>query len=278
MTPDPRRARLEELLGIEATQGLSPNEANELDTLLAAFPDEDPDGFELAAAAVHLALNGPSEEMPARLAEKLHMTAVAFAPAPASPRSARTERSRPMWLTWTGWAVAASLTVVLVYTQWPKPAEVTPDWQAIYNAGRRDALAELTPHGIPLTQARDQLRADRDAKAASYLGDKKAVSGNIVWSGPKQEGYLEVRGLPPIDPTAGTYQLWIVDGERKGSPPVDGGVFKVNPNGTALIYIHAPIQVKNAVAFAITKEKEPGGVVVSKVPPENYELVLTKKG
>ena len=77
-----------------------------------------------------------------------------------------------------------------------------------------------------------------------------------------------------MDPDAGTYQLWIVDAGRPGSNPVDGGVFRVNPDGSALVRIKAPIQVKSPVAFAITKEKDPGGVVVSQVKPENYELVL----
>ena len=68
-----------------------------------------------------------------------------------------------------------------------------------------------------------------------------------------------------------------MDGDRKGSPPIDGGVFKVNPDGTTIVRVRPPIQVKNAVAFAITKETEPGGVVVSQVKPENYELVLAPK-
>jgi|GEM_PF-2599971 len=253
MTSDPR-ARLEELLGIEATQGLSSDEATELDTLLAAFPNEDADALELAAAAVHLALC-ELEEMPTRLTEKLHLAAVAFAPAPAVPR---TPRSHPAWLMWTGWAVAASLAVLLIWTQWPKRVEVKRE--------------------ITLTELRDTIKNDAAAKPEMFAGEKKGISGSIVWSDKQQSGVLEVRGLPPIDTTAGTYQLWIVDGGRKDSEPVDGGVFTVNPDGSTMVRIRAPIQVKNAVAFAITKEKDPGGVVVSKVKPENYELVLTKKG
>ena len=117
MTTDPRRARLEELLGMEATQGLSSAEETELDTLLAAFPDEDPDGFELAAAAIHLAVLGDPEEMPARLAERLHMAAVAVTPASAlkPPRG-----WRPAWMAWSGWALAAGLAGLLIFTNWPK--------------------------------------------------------------------------------------------------------------------------------------------------------------
>src|SRR5687767_12230855 len=110
-TPNaPSRARLEELLGTEATQKLTAAEEAELDALLVEFSDQDPDAFELAAAAVHRALLGPIEEMPTRLTEKLHMAAVALAPAPARPR-----RERPAWLAWSGWAVAAGLAGLLVY-------------------------------------------------------------------------------------------------------------------------------------------------------------------
>lgn len=254
MTSNSRRARLEELLGIEATEGLSPDEATELDALLAAFPDEDPDALELAAAAVHLALCEP-EEMPPRLTEKLHLAAIAFAPASAVPR---TPRSQPAWLMWTGWTAAASLAIVLIWTQWPRAKEMQ--------------------HEVTLTELRDTIKRSATAKAETFAGDRKGVAGSIVWSDKEQVGVLEVRGLPPIDAAAGTYQLWIVDGGRKDSEPIDGGVFTVNADGSTMVRIRAPIQVKNAVAFAITKEKEPGGVVVSKVKPENYELVLTKKG
>ncbi len=246
--PDPRRARLQELLGTEATQKLTSSEETELDTLLADYPDEDAEGLELAAAAVHLALAGPLEAMPAALAERLNLAAVAVAPAP-SAHVPHPVRQRRAWTAWAGWVVAASLLGVLVYANWPKSAPT-------------------------MAQSRDDLAR----KAPVFVGEKKSISGNIVWSDQEQIGYMEVKGLPPLDSSAGTYQLWIVDADRKDSPPVDGGVFQVKADGTTIVRIKPPIQVKRAAAFAITKEKEPGGVVVSKVPPEQYELVLTKKG
>ena len=139
----------------------------------------------------------------------------------------------------------------------PKPFEVVK-------------IVEVPKSEPPLSEQRDKLRPT----ATAFVGEKKPVAGNIVWSDKEQVGYMEVRGLPPLDPKAGTYQLWIVDGKRPGSAPIDGGVFQVRPDGSALVKIKPPIQVKSAAAFAITKEKEPGGVVVSGVKPENYELVL----
>jgi anti-sigma-K factor RskA len=233
MTPDPRQARLEELLATEATQGLTPAEERELDTLLNAFPDEDPDGFELAAAAVHRAMVGEPEEMPPALAEKLHLAAVALSP---SPKPVRT--GRPTWMAWAGWAVAAGLAGVVIYTNWPKP----PD-------GKPEQLA-----------------------GPSFVGDSDKASAKVVWDNAKQKGEFEVRGLPPNDPTKEQYQLWIMDPAQKQPIPVVGGVFDVKPDGTATLSVQSPIRVSEAQAFAISKEK-PGGVP----QPTMTQVVLVMK-
>ena len=63
---DPRElARLEELLAERATQGLPPDAERELLDLLAKSPGSLEDLFDLAAAAIELALLGPLDEMPA---------------------------------------------------------------------------------------------------------------------------------------------------------------------------------------------------------------------
>ena len=238
MTPDPRRTRLEELLCTEATQTPTPAEASERDALLAAFPDEDPDGFELAAAAVHLALIGAPLPLPPALAEKLRRAAVAVPPSPKVPRT-----GRPAWAMWGGWAVAAGLAWLLLYTNWPQPVVVVPP--------------------PDLARERDTLAKDRGATTATAEDPKAGSSASVVWSTAKQEGYLEVRGLKPNDPAKEQYQLWVVDPTKK--QPVDGGVFDVNADGTALVRVRVPIVVKDAVAFAVTKETA-GGVVVSDGP------------
>ncbi|AWM39503.1 Anti-sigma-K factor rskA [Gemmata obscuriglobus] len=234
--------RLDELLAIEATQGLSPAEATELESLLAQFPADEPDSLELAAAAVHLALIGPLEPLPVGLAERLELTAVAMPPVPVRPARPRPSRA---WAAWSGWAVAASLACVMAFVLWPK---------------KEPTLAEL----------RDRLRPQAVAFAAA---DKPGPSGEVVWSAARQEGYLEVSGLPPLDPSKEQYQLWIVDAGRADKEPVDGGVFDVRPDGTALVRVRAPIAVRAAAAFAVTKEVA-GGVVVSRA---KHELVLTPK-
>jgi anti-sigma-K factor RskA len=242
MTPE----RLDELLALEATQGLTPAEQAELDALLAASPDTDPDSLEYAAAAIHLAFLGKPEPLPATLAAKLQRAAPQAAPAVPASVSPATRPTRN-WESRLGWVVAACLAGVLAFTYWPK----TPQKQL--------TVAEL----------RDQLRP----QATAFVGKKDAISGDIVWSNAKQEGYLEVRGLPALDPKKEQYQLWIVDPSRK--QPIDGGVFDVNPDGTVLVRIRNPIVVKEAKLFAITKEPA-GGVVVSEDGAKGkFELVLT---
>lgn len=260
MSTDRLDHRLEELLAQEATQGLNPAEAAELDALLVTFPNEDPDAFEYAAAAIHLALSPPPERLPAWLAEKLELAAVAFTPSatPATPK-----RSRPASIAWAGWVVAACLAGVLVFTNWPKPQETL---------GVLASIDVPKPPEPTLAQKRDALLKDASAKAVAFSGGQANITGSVVWSTAKQEGYLEVRGLPALDPKAEQYQLWIVDPAHK--EPVDGGVFDVKPDGTTLIRVRNPIQVRDAKVFAITKEIA-GGVPVSKQP--KHELVLTPK-
>ena len=65
------RIRLEELLAEQATQGLDGVSAAELRDLLARVPHGDDDGFELAAAAIELAMLGELEQMPTGVRDRL---------------------------------------------------------------------------------------------------------------------------------------------------------------------------------------------------------------
>jgi hypothetical protein len=254
-TPAPNRARLEELLGIEATQGLAPAEATELDALLAAFPDQDPDAFELAAAAVHLALLGPLEEMPAALAEKLYLTAVALAPAPAPPKRLQ----RPAWMAWSGWVIAAGLAGLLIY-QLSKPPVVV----------------EKEPSAVPtLAEVRDKIQRTAEWKPATFAAAKGNASGNVVWTDVKQDGVLEVKGLPPNDPTKEKYQLWIIDAKRgPDSKPISAGLFDVKAGAPTLVRVNTSIPIGDAAAFAISKEPPNGG---PQPTPDQILLVMPAK-
>jgi len=96
--------------------------------------------------------------------------------------------------------------------------------------------------------------------AAGYEG----VTGDVVWSQARQQGYLRLANMPVNDPARRQYQLWIVDPDRDKNP-VDGGVFNVSATGEVIIPIQAKLQIQSPKAFAITAE-QPGGVVVSAGP------------
>ena len=246
--------RLQQLLADRATEGLSPEDAGELAELLADRPHLDADEFDLAAAAIDLGISPGADDPPLDLVARITADAARFfgggpAPAAADPLPFAEPvpapgRRRP-WAAVVGWATAACLAGVAGWLAWPQPAPRVPTV-----AERRDALAS--------------------AGAVRFVG----AGGRVDWDAAKQEGYLEVRGLPPNDPARRQYQLWIVDAGRPDKEPVDGGVFDVGPDGTALVPVRAALPVRDAAAFAVTDEAA-GGVVVSRQP---HLVVLTKGG
>jgi hypothetical protein len=242
MTPDrppPSIDRLYELLADHSTVGLTPEEQDELRELLVKWPHVDPRCLDEAAAAYQLAViddHGP--DLPLALMTRLEADAASFLRLPTGPSGTRSKNTPPL-LAWSGWAIAACLLVAIGWRAWPKPSE-----------------PELT-----VVQKRDRLVAENSSRFASKREVNRA-SGEVVWNAEKQEGYIEVRGLPPNDRTKRQYQLWVVDRGRPTSPPVDGGVFDVDANGDAVVPVRTPIPVRVAAAFAVTDE-EVGGVVVS---------------
>lgn len=106
-----------------------------------------------------------------------------------------------------------------------------------------------------------------DARRSAWERTEDVVSllasGEVVWSESRQEGVMRFEGLPPNNPAAYQYQLWIFDAERDERYPVDGGVFDVAVHGEpTLVPIDAKLPVHRATLFAVTLEP-PGGVVVS---------------
>lgn len=88
------------------------------------------------------------------------------------------------------------------------------------------------------------------------------VSGEVVWSQERQQGFLTFKGLPPLDDDH-RFQLWIVDGNREGAP-VDGGVFGLaNANAETVVPVQARLSIGKPAAFVVTVETK-AGVVVSK--------------
>ncbi|TAE74824.1 MAG: anti-sigma factor [Verrucomicrobia bacterium] len=144
---------------------------------------------------------------------------------------------------WLGWAAAACLLVLLVFQA------LVPDRNSAIPDRRQSLIASATD----LTQLQFTPAGD------AY----RAVGGEVLWSGARQEGYMTLNQVPANDPSERQYQLWIVDPSRDEFP-VDGGVFDIpSVPGPFVIPIRAKLAVTKPIAFVITLE-QPGGVVRSK--------------
>ena len=267
MTPSSAldRNRLYDLLADEASASLDSSDAAELNRLLVQIPFIPRDGVLQAAALAQVAILRRStamDRMPAGLRERLASQGEALVlrqRGPATvPRLVKTESApttarepaTPRWspVSGIGWALAAMLAVAFVVVR-NEPAAISPVADV---AATRASLVNGAPDVITLPWA--------PPTAAGY----EKVTGDVVWSQSRQQGYLRLANMPVNDPARRQYQLWIVDPDRDKNP-VDGGVFNVSATGEVIIPIQAKLQIRSPKAFAITAE-QPGGVVVSAGP------------
>lgn len=255
--------------------------------------------LERAAALAAAALTPKAAEpLPAHLRERLAAAGLSFCAHQRHREAAATAGPRPGFTTTLprrqlrpllcGAAIgAAAAATVLWFTQLrPQHAQVATMREQVLashaaNTELRDRLqqseqrvqqvertvAELRPQEADLRKLREQVLA-HDTTAvhqhwqpgpSPHHGD---VTGDVVWSQERQDGWLTFRGLPKLDPDH-AYQLWIVDQQREGAP-VDGGLFVIGDPGTeTFVPIHARLRINRPVAFVITIEPK-DGVVVSK--------------
>lgn len=266
------KERLLDLLSDQAVYGLSEEQIIELRRLEKEFPElRNDDSLELAAAQLALSDLRVDEPMPVALRQRILADADEFFASKeikeenrkleeiTEPVVAPVEKA-PFWQ-WLGWAVAAAACVVLALNLWSTRWQTQPEIV-------KTPPPTLTPTPEPsLAQQREQfLASTQDIIQTSWSepDPKKAanISGDIVWSNSKQQGYMRFRGIPVNNPTESTYQLWIVDAERKEKYPVSGGTFDVTESGEVIIPIDPEIRVNKPALFAVTEE-QPGGVVVS---------------
>lgn len=263
--------KLFDLLSARATEGLSEQSQRELEAELSQLGVLEIDMLDEAAAALDAALFAQDEQMPAHLRTRLEAAGrrlaneqgEAPAPLPIRATRARTTTGAAGWL---GWLAAAAAIAFAVLANFPSgPATATERRAALLNVADVRQADWVSLPGSPL------------AAPAAHQFDR-GISGDVVWSDARDEGYMRISGLAPNDPEAYEYQLWIFDAERpvgdlpqfrvEGLPelltqrPVDGGVFDVSTSGEVVIPIDAKLPVGKAVIFAVTVEP-PGGSVVS---------------
>lgn len=246
----PHDEALADLMVLEATEGLGEADRGTLEAHLRRQDTVDPDAVALAVAGAELAFMaeaGGSATMPVHLVERV-VAGVVGADRPAHDAPISFEReSRRFSASMLGWLAAAAMLVLAVSTWVINLPEAPPSY-----AEQRTAL---------LAEAGDAITVAWAPGEDPVYGK---VTGDVVWSDAKQQGYMRLKGLPVNDPTKQQYQLWIVDPDVDQFP-VDGGVFDVTETGEVVVPIDAKLEVDQPVVFAITVEK-PGGVVKSAGP------------
>ena len=256
--------RLLELLAKEASSGITIDESAERDDLLSSNPEVDRDEILEIAAITQLAFlkneHDDSLPMPDSLKTKIVERGRATVSAAAhdadkvvSIDSRRQDATpdherRITTASYLGWAAAAALALTLVYDRVIMTGGVVaPDLRA--------ELAEVRAAAGTIEVA---------WQAPESEGFER-VTGQVVWNGDLQRGYMVLAGMPANQPDKSQYQLWIVDPSRDARP-VDGGVFDIpEGRGELVVPINAKLDIQDPRAFAITEE-QPGGVVVSEGP------------
>lgn len=135
--------------------------------------------------------------------------------------------------------------------------------------GERTLLAEkmIADLGAKLQRSEDLSRLKITA-LASLLGNTPEAKAIAVWDPEQQSGLLTVEKLPAVAAEQ-DYQIWVIDPQYP--IPVDGGVFKPDSTGRAVLTFKADKPVKQAAAFAISLEKKGGA------PKAEGPLVLLGK-
>ncbi|MDM7921103.1 MAG: anti-sigma factor [Pyrinomonadaceae bacterium] len=259
-----------DLLCKEAVYGLTEEEQQELAKLeQSANSGMDSQAFEYTAAALSVAGLGEIEPMPehlhARISADLTRRMSDTPVRSEVPRvvqasgSQTTDEARGSIWNWMGWAVAAAACIALAFNIFS-----TREARQISGGPTPSPTVEKKPS---IAELREQLLASgADIRRATWgkgnVAGIEEISGDVVWSDTKQEGYMRFRGLPKNDPSKETYQLWIFEDGKLEPHPKDGGVFDVTADGEVIVPIDAKLAAKDPKVFAITIEK-PGGVVVS---------------
>jgi hypothetical protein len=134
-----------------------------------------------------------------------------------------------------------------------------------------------------LAAQRAALLSSSGTRTIAWAQNDAGVTGDVIWNGQQQTGFMRISGLAVNDPADVQYQLWIFDEARRAysdDVAVDGGVFDIDEaTGDALVPIvpiRSKLPVNKPFLFAVTTEP-PGGVVKHNPDrdPDRYRIILT---
>lgn len=255
--------RIEELLVDQVIGGLEMLQQQELEALLTDETEKLQQELMQTAALVQVGMLAAKPQTATKMPEHLRQSIAARASLGAQaskspgdnvvtlgrathkPSQAPSAARQSDFGRYAGWAVAAALAFAFLVFR----TDVEPESPA----KQRTQLMSAAPDVISVPWA------------TSDQPGYENVSGDVIWSDMRQQGYMRLAGLPANNPATAQYQLWIVDPDRSAEP-VDGGVFDIpSEGGEFIVPVQAKLNVDKPVAFAITLEK-PGGVVVSAGP------------
>lgn len=271
---DVQKELLYDLLIKRVTEGLTADEQKQLGVYDPAMVKTELRALETTAAAISIA-SVDVEAMPQHLLSRIADKAPAVfkekeaafaggATVPSIPRVFTADdvferKPRTFIFGLLGWGVAAILLAIVGIQFYTIRANKQPEKAAA-------TIPSPSVPPSPTTERDELLRSAPDLITATWApGNMKdlQVTGDVVWSDARQEGFIRLRGLPPNDPATTSYQLWIFDRSQDPETPIDGGIFDTNTNGELIMPIHASLRAVKPQMFAVTMEKA-GGVMRSR--------------
>jgi hypothetical protein len=242
--------RWEELQVARLLFGLNADEQAEYENLVRRMPAEKLDQFDEVVAALDVSWSDrQAEPLPEHLRRAIRLRAeqeVASMPVVELAKPSRDASAANRASKYLPWLISAACLLLAAFT-----------W--ISSRPRQQAGPDVAQLRAELIASNQGLVRANWSAGPTPIGD---ATGDVVWSAPRQQGFMRFRGLPVNSPTKEQYQLWIFDKNQSDKTPIDGGVFDIPTTGEVIVPINAKLRVQDAFMFAVTVEK-PGGVVVS---------------
>jgi|GEM_PF-540387 len=145
------------------------------------------------------------------------------------------------------------------------PVDIAADWERFVSENHDDLrLMPLGMTGSALAAIGTQSEPEVGPPVPATIAAAAAPVGEVVWSSARQQGFVRLSGLPPLERPGDQYQLWIVDALRSEAQPISAGVFDVRSGGGQIMLpLRTSVRVDHALRVAITVERSGGAVVPS---------------